>query len=277
MMETRSGLIRTAAAVLLGLLFFIPLWWVIVSALRPEDEIFRYLSPLSPWTLWPTTVTFESVAELWTGSFALPIFNSLIVALATLIIGLTICAMAAFVLAVIEFPFRNAIFMLLIISFLIPFDAVAFPLLGIMRELRLQNTYAGLVLPGVGNGLAIFLLRQFFMGIPRDLHEAARVDGLGWGGVLWHIYLPLSGPALIGAGIIIFIFQWQAYLWPLLIAPAPELKVASVALAQFSNTVEVQYNLIFAGAAFIALVPMVIMTALQRYFIRSVASSGGKE
>ena len=276
-MTSRAGIVRTLTAALLGLLFFIPLWWVIISALRPEEEIFRYLSPLSLWTLWPTTPTFDSIVELWNGSFALPIFNSLIVAVATLIIGLTICAMAAFVLAVIEFPFRNAVFVLLIISFLIPFDAVAFPLLGIMRDLHLQNTYAGLILPGIGNGLAIFLLRQFFMGIPRELNEAARVDGLGWGRVLWHIYIPLSGPALIGAGIILFIFQWQAYLWPLLIAPAPELKVASVALAQFSNTVEVQYNLIFAGAAFIALVPMVIMTVLQRYFIRSVASSGSKE
>ena len=276
-MDGRVGIVRSVAAALLGLLFLLPLWWVIVSALRPENEIFRYLSPLRLETLWPTTFTLDNVIELWSGSFALPIFNSVFVASATVVVGLIICSMAGFVLAVIDFPFRNAVFVLLIISFLIPFDAVAFPLFGIMRDLSLQNSYLGLILPGIGNGLAIFMLRQFFMAVPRELNEAARVDGLGWGGVLWHIYLPLSGPALIGAGIILFIFQWQSYLWPLLIAPAPQFKVASVALAQFSNTVEVQYNLIFAGAAFIALVPMVIMTALQRYFIRSIASSGNKD
>ena len=247
--------LRTVAVILVALLFFIPLWWVVVSALRPGDAIFRYLSPLSIWSFWPKDFTLENIVGLWQGSFRLAITNSVMVTAVTVVIGLVICSTAAFALAVIEFPLRNAIFMVMVISFLIPFDAIAVPLFGIMRDMKLQNTYTGLILPGIGNGLAVFLLRQFFLGIPKELREAAVVDGLSWFGIYWRIYLPLSGPAMVSAALILFVFQWQAYLWPLLIAPAPQYKVASVAIAQFSGQYDVNFGLIFAAALFISLDP----------------------
>ena len=269
--------LRTVAVILVAVLFFIPLWWVVVSALRPGDAIFRYLSPLSIWSFWPKDFTQENIVGLWQGSFRLAITNSVMVTTVTVVIGLVICSTAAFALAVIEFPLRNAIFMVMVISFLIPFDAIAVPLFGIMRDMKLQNTYTGLILPGIGNGLAVFLLRQFFLGIPKELREAAVVDGLSWFGIYWRIYLPLSGPAMVSAALILFVFQWQAYLWPLLIAPAPQYKVASVAIAQFSGQYDVNFGLIFAAALFISLVPMVVLTVLQRYYSASVASTGSKE
>jgi putative chitobiose transport system permease protein len=276
-MREGPHLLRTFAVILVALVFFIPLWWVVVSALRPGDAIFRYLSPLSVWSFWPKDFTLENIVELWQGSFRRAITNSVVVAGVTVVIGLVICSTAAFALAVIEFPLRNAIFMVMVISFLIPFDAIAVPLFGIMRDMKLQNTYTGLVLPGIGNGLAVFLLRQFFLGIPRELREAAVVDGLSWFGIYWRIYLPLSGPAMVSAALILFVFQWQAYLWPLLIAPAPQYKVASVAIAQFSGQYDVNFGLIFAAALFISLIPMVVLTVLQRFYSASVASTGGKE
>lgn len=269
--------LRTAAIVVVALLFFIPLWWVVVSALRPGDAIFRYLSPLSVWSFWPKDFTLDNVVGLWEGSFRRAIANSVVVAAVTVAVGLVICSTAAFALAVIEFPLRNAIFMVMVISFLIPFDAIAVPLFGIMRDMKLQNTYTGLILPGIGNGLAVFLLRQFFLGIPKELREAAVVDGLSWFGIYWRIYLPLSGPAMVSAALILFVFQWQAYLWPLLIAPAPQYKVAAVAIAQFSGQYDVNFGLIFAAALFISLIPMVILTILQRFYSASVASTGSKE
>src|SRR5699024_8013854 len=112
---------------------------------------------------------------------------------------------------------------------------------------------AGLVLPGIGNGIAVFALRQFFLGIPSELHEAARVDGLSWWGVLWRIYIPLSKPALVSAGLVLFIFQWQAFLWPLLIAPDPDMQVAPVAIAKFAGENYVHFGAMFAGALLTAL------------------------
>lgn len=276
-MNNNAGLIRISVTVLCAILFALPLWWVTVSALRPENDIFRYLSPLSWGTLLPIDFTLEHVIELWTGPFRLAIMNSIIVTAATIIAGLAICSTAAFALAVVDFPGRNIVFIVMVVSFLIPFDAIAVPLYQTMRNLNLQNTYLGLILPGIGNGLAVFLLRQFFMGIPKELREAAMIDGMGWFGVFWRIYLPLSVPALISASLILFVFQWQAYLWPLLIAPAPDYKVAAVAIAQFSTQYDVNYALIFAAALFISLIPMVILTVFQRGFSASVASTGGKE
>ena len=273
----RPGPVRIAVIVAIALLFFLPLWWVTISALRPADEIFRYLSPLSTWTFWPRELTVAHIAELWTGPFRQAIVNSVYVTLVTVVVGLVVCATAAFALAVIDFPFRNAVFIIMVISFLIPFDAIAVPLFGIMRGLGLQNTYTGLILPGIGNGLAVFLLRQFFLGIPRELREAAFVDGMGWFGVFWRIYVPLSGPAIVSAALILFVFQWQAYLWPLLIAPAPDYKVAAVAIAQLSSFYDQNFGLVFAAALFIALVPMAVLTALQRFYTASVASGGSKE
>lgn len=272
-----ARVLRMALIVAIALLFFLPLWWVAVSGIRPSEEVFRFLSPISARTLWPQELTFEHMAELWNGAFRVALFNSIYVTLVTVIVGLVVCATAAFALAVIDFPFRNAVFIIMVVSFLIPFDAIAVPLFNIMRGLGLQNTYTGLILPGIGNGLAVFLLRQFFLGIPKELREAAFVDGLGWFGIFARIYVPLSGPALVSAALILFVFQWQAYLWPLLIAPNPEYKLAAVAMAQLSNIYDQNFGLLFAAALFIALVPMVVLSALQRFYTASVASSGSKE
>ncbi len=274
---TQSSIPRMVAIAAIGIVFAIPIYWVCSSAFRTEADIFRNLSPISIWTWIPTEPTFANIVGVWASPFARSIFNSIIVAALTVAGGLAVCALAAFALSVMEFRGRNAIFSLMIISFLIPFDAIAVPLYYIMRGFQLQNTYAGLILPGIGNGLAVFLLRQFFLGVPKELREAALVDGMSWLGMFWRVYLPLSVPALISASIILFIAQWQAYLWPLLIAPANDFKVAAVAIAEFSTAYDVSFALIFAGALFVSLIPMIVLVGFQQFFTASVASTGSKE
>ncbi|MFT4118834.1 carbohydrate ABC transporter permease [Bradyrhizobium sp.] len=266
-----------AIAVAASAAAMLPLIWAAVSALRPSAEIFRYLSPLSIRTLVPAEITFDNIIALWSGPFARAMFNSALVTALTVAIGLVICSMAAFALAALNYRGRSVVFTAMIVSFLIPFDSIAVPLSQVFRDLDLQNSYAGLILPGIGNGLAVFLLRQFFLGIPRELAEAAMVDGLGWPRIFTKIYLPLSKPALIGAGLILFVFQWQAYLWPLLIAPNPDYHVASVAIASFAGQYDVDYGQMFGGAVFTALLPMGVLLVFQRYFIASFASTGSKD
>lgn len=261
---------------LIALLFVLPLWWTVASALRPQEETFRTLSPVSIWTIVPRSLTLANFGKLAEGDFLPALVNSSIVTVGTLVIGLAICATAAFALAVIDFPGRTAIFAVMVVSFLIPFDAIAIPLTSIFRDAGLQNSYLGLILPGVGNGFAVFLLRGFFLGIPRDLAEAAKIDGLGWWGIFWRIYLPLSRPALVGAGLILFVFQWQAYLWPLLIAPDPSKRVAPVAIAQFASEHGVDFGGIFAGAVVTALLPLLVLLFFQRYFTQSITATGVK-
>jgi putative chitobiose transport system permease protein len=271
---------RGAGVLVLGavvaLLFVLPLWWTVASALRPQAETFRTLSPVSLWTVVPRHLTLHNFTALAHSEFPRAMANSTIVTVATLVVGLAICATAAFALAVLDFPGRTAVFAVMVVSFLIPFDAIAIPLTNIFRDASLQNSYLGLVLPGVGNGFAVFLLRGFFLGIPRELSEAARIDGLGWWGVFWRIYLPLSRPALVGAGLILFVFQWQAYLWPLLIAPDASKRVAPVAIAQFAGEHGVDFGAIFAGAVVTALLPLLVLLFFQRYFTQSLTATGVK-
>jgi ABC-type glycerol-3-phosphate transport system permease component len=268
---------RWVLGAVVALLFVLPLWWTVASALRPQSETFDSISDVSLWTLIPRSPTLDNLSRLFAGDFGHAMFNSALVTVLTLVIGLAISSTAAFALAVLDFPGRAAVFGVMVISFLIPFDAIAIPLSSIFRDAGLQNTYAALVLPGIGNGFAVFLLRQFFLGIPRELTEAARVDGLGWWRVFWYIYLPLSRPALIGAGLILFVFQWQSYLWPLLIAPDPSKRVAPVAIAQFAGEHGVDFGLVFAGAVMTAVVPLAVLLFFQRYFTQSLAATGGKE
>jgi putative chitobiose transport system permease protein len=272
--RSRAGMVLLGSVI--AVLFVLPLWWTIASALRPQRETFATISPVSLWTLVPRDFTLDNFARLFGTGFGRAMLNSSVVTAGTLVGGLAICSTAAFALAVLNFPGRAVFFGVMVVSFLIPFDAIAIPLMSVFRGTGLDNSYWALILPGVGNGFAVFLLRGFFLGVPTELADAARVDGLGWWGVFWRIYLPLSRPALIGAGLILFVFQWQAYLWPLLIAPDPEMKVAPVAIAQFAGQQGVDFGAIFAGATMTAVVPLLVLLFFQRYFTQSVTASGLK-
>lgn len=263
-------------AVLIAILFALPIVWMLTSSLRDPQEILRSLYPLGWESILPGEITFQAYSDLWNSGFIRAVLNSVIVAAGTVVIGLVICSLAAFALSALRFPGRNVVFAVVVLSFMIPFDAVAIPLFGLFRSVDLHNTYAALILPGIGNGLAIFLLRQFFLGIPPQLVEAARIDGASLFKIFLHVYLPLSRPALISAGIILFMFQWQAYLWPLIIISDPEMRVGPVALAQFSNQFDFDLSQLFAGAVVLSIIPALILLRFQRYFVGSLSSSGIK-
>jgi putative chitobiose transport system permease protein len=268
--------VLTPVAVLVSTFFLVPLWWVLISAFRPESDIFRYLSPLDWQVLIPQRVTLENFENLFSGPFLRATVNSVVVAAVTVVIGLVVCAMAAYALSAIDFPGRNLVFALVVVGFLVPFDAVAIPLGQSFQDWDLRNTYVGLILPGIGNGLAIFVLRQFFLGIPRELREAAELDGAGRLRILWRIYLPLSWPAVIGAALVLFVFQWQAFLWPLIVVSEESLQLAPVVLAQLQGQAEYGFDpgQIFAGTVVLAVIPVAVLLRFQRHFIQSVASTG---
>lgn len=266
----------TGAVWLIGIGFALPLIWMLVSSFRTGTEIFSSLYPLSPGILIPQRITLENYQSLLDSSFALSVVNSLIVTAITIIVGLMISASAAFALSALDFTGSRAVFGIVVLSFLIPFDAIAVPLANQFRDWGLANTYTALILPGLANGFAIFVLRQFFLAIPRELAEAATLDGLSPWGVFWRIYLPLSRTALIGAGFTLFLFQWGAYLWPLLIATDPSMVLGPVALANLNGQFEVNFGRIFAASVLLTIVPLVLLLFFQKYFTASLATSGSK-
>lgn len=267
----------TAAAAATAALFLVPLAWVLASSFRPGNSAFRYTSPVTWEAFLPLDGDVTNFTRLFNDYFLRAVGNSIFVAAATVVLGLALSVLAAFALSVLRFRGSGVVFAVVVLSFLIPFDAIAIPMSAQFRDWGLANSYLGLILPGLANGFAIFVLRQFFLGIPRELLEAARVDGLAWWRILWQIYLPLSRPAMIGAGLMLFLSQWQAYVWPLLIGTDTDHHLAPIALANLRRQLEVDFGQIFAGSAILTLIPGVLLLAFQRHFTESVAATGIKD
>ncbi|MCU1421745.1 MAG: carbohydrate transporter permease [Microbacteriaceae bacterium] len=269
--------VLTALAVIVSLLFLLPVLWLLASTFRSSTETFASSSPLSWSVLWPKDWTLANIESAVGSGFLLNLGNSILVAAITVVVGLAISAGAAFALAVIPFRGRTATFAVVVLSFLVPFEAIAIPLSQTFGDWGISNSLFALILPGLGNGLAVFTLRQFFLGVPKSLSEAANLDGAGWGRVFWSVYLPLSRPALIGAGLILFLFQWQAYLWPVLVISNQQLDLAPVAIAKSFGAFTSNYGQVFAETAVLAIIPAIVLLALQRFFVTSISSTGSKE
>jgi putative chitobiose transport system permease protein len=270
----RGGRLALTAGI--AAFFVLPLVWLLASSLRPASETLGPAASLSGRAFWPHDATLANFQHMIDSGFLRNLGNSLLVAGATVAVGIVVCSMAAFALAAIDFPGRGLVFGVIVVSFLIPFEAIAIPLSDAFRSWGLADSYAGLILPGIGNGLAIFTLRQSFLGVPRELREAAEIDGAGWLRIFWDIYLPLSRSALIGAGLILFLFQWQSFLWPVLVVDSDTMDLAPVTLAKTFGAFTNDYGRTFAEAVTISVIPAALLLALQRYFVASMKTSGSK-
>ncbi len=269
--------VLTAVAALVSVAFVLPAVWIFIGSFRPTRDIFSSMSPLS-WQLFvPTQVTLDNYSRLLLDSgFSRALLNSAIVCIASVVIGLLVSAMAAYTLSVYHFPGRNLLFALVVVSFMVPFEAIAIPLSQQFISWGLGNSLIGLILPGIGNGLAVFNLRQHFLGIPISYREAAMLDGASEPRILFSLYMRMSGPALTNSAVLIFLGQWTAYLWPLLIISNSRLQVAPVALAGTFGERSADYGQNFAGTVLLALVPAISMLVLQRFFGRRSLTSGEK-
>lgn len=274
--NSKVNIPATAIAVLLATVFILPALWILGGSLRPSGEIFGSISPLSWGTLIPSSVSLDNYTSLLSGGFATALGNSFVASILAVVVGLALSALASYALAVLSFRGRSAIFAFVVVSFMVPFEAIAIPLSQQFGDWGLTNTVVGLVLPAIGNGLAIFNLRQYFLSLPDSLREAARIDGASEIRILWSIYLPNSGSALTNSGLLIFLGQWTSYLWPLLVINEQDLQVAPVALAKTFGEYSTDFGQNFAGAVMLALVPALLMFAMQRFFGGLAMSSGEK-
>jgi multiple sugar transport system permease protein len=260
------------------IVFILPLWWALSSSLRPLDDIFKYISPFSWKAFVPDKITFAAYGTIFAQKgYGMAVFNSVLVAGVTVLLGLVVNGFAGYAFAVLRFPGRNVLFFLIVLTFLIPFEAIAIPLYTVVRSIGWLDTYQGLIGPGVANGIVIFLFRQFFAQIPRELAESARIEGASWVTILFRIYLPLSKPVVISAALLIFLFQWESFLWPLIATRSENLKVIQVALAGFQERYVTLWNELFAAAIVAALIPLIILLPLQRFYVQGVTAAATKD
>jgi multiple sugar transport system permease protein len=273
----RAALYALLVAIAVVMLF--PYVWMLSGSLRSQPEIFANLYPLTVWTLVPkkwTLDNFRALLDLQPFPFTHYVANSLFVAVTVTILSIVVNACAAYVFARIPFRGRDQLFALFIATTIIPFEVIVVPLYLEMRLFDWVNSYRALIIPFAASPFGMFLLRQFFRGIPYELEEAARIDGCSRFGAFVRIIIPNSLPALIAFAIIRFQLSWDSFLWPLIAASSPDVRVIQVAIATFDSDVEIKWNLIFA-AAVIASFPVVMIVAfLQRYYVQGVATTGFK-
>jgi ABC-type glycerol-3-phosphate transport system permease component len=270
-------LLRYLAMTIIAVLMLIPMVWMFVSSIRPASDIFQYTSVLSWRTLIPEVVTLDNYREVFFQSdFPRALYNSLLIGVVTVIAGIFVNSAAGFAFAVFEFPFKRALFLLVMVTFMVPFESIVIPLYHLIRELGWVNSYKALIVPAIANGFVIFLFRQFVAALPKELYEAARVDGASWWQIYWRIVLPLSFPTIVTAALMMFILQWESFFWPLVAASGDEYTVVQVALARHTTAERTAWGRLFGSLSITVLIPMVLYLLAQRFYIRTVAGTGMK-
>jgi putative chitobiose transport system permease protein len=257
----------------IALAMLLPLLWLVSTAFKsPTEDIFQF-----PPQFIPQQFTLQNFVTVWTSNpFGQYLRNSIIVAVLTVTLNLLFCSLAAYPLARLTFPGRDATFTAVVATILIPFQIVMIPLYILTVQLGLRNTYLGLIFPAIASAFGIFLLRQAFLGVPKELEEAARVDGCSDLGIWWHIMLPAVRPALVTLSIFVFIGSWSDFLWPLIILDRPEYYTLPLGVARLAGAFSLDWRLIAAGSV-ISIAPILaFFVVMQRYIVPTDAGSGVK-
>ncbi len=250
-----------------------PFVWMALSAVKSEGEIRQ-----RPPTWWPQDATLENFRELFSRlDFPQFFANSVVVAGAVTLGNLVFCSMLGYVLAKMEFAGRTWLFRLVLGTLMIPGMVTLVPLFVLVANLGLVNTYAGLVLPFLAGPFGVFLMRQFILGIPDELIDAARVDGASELRIFLQVVMPLAKPALATLAILTFLSSWNNFLWPLVVATTEDRYTLPVALALYSvGQNQTEYGLLLAGAVVVVVPVLLVFLVLQRHFVQGIAMTGIK-
>jgi multiple sugar transport system permease protein len=254
-------------------LMVVPFLWMAISSIKPESEV-RSVPP----TWWPESVTLDNYASLFTRlDFPTYFFNSTVVALVVTVGNVIFGAMLGYALAKLDFPGKRIVFGLVLGTLMVPGVVTFVPLFVLTTNMGLTNTLTGMSLPFLAAPFGVFLMRQFIMGLPDELIQAARIDGAGELRIFFSVILPLCGPALATLGILTFLTSWNNFLWPLVVATSEDKFTLPVALALYSvGQNATQYGLLLAGAVVVVVPVIAIFLALQRYIMQGIAMTGIK-
>jgi len=257
-----------------ALLFLMPIFWMVLSATKPNHVIL---------SLPPSFAIGDALGANWSNltndlPFLRNVANSIGISLIYTVVATLVCAMGGYALAKFRFAGRAAIFTLILVALTIPFEVRIIPqYILIARDLGLSNTWWAIILPGLANALGMFFMRQNMLSVPSELLEAARIDGASEWRIFHAVVLPIMQPALAAVGILLLLFQWNDFLWPLLVLTSRDAYTIPVALGTLVGLTRVSWGGIMVGTA-IATVPFLIMFLfLQRYFVAGITAGAVKD
>ena len=251
-------------------LMVFPFAWMLLSSFKDAREV------LSP-AIWPKSFTLVNYVEVLTRT-AFPVWfrNSLIVAVLNTTSVLFFCSLVGYVLATLRFPGKNFVFIAILATLMVPTEMLVIPWFIMAADFGWVDTYWGLLFPGLIPGFGVFLMRQFFQTLPRDLFDAGRIDGVSEFGLFLRIGLPLVGPGMAALGIFAFIGNWNAFLWPLIIAQSASMRTVPVGISLFSGEAGAAWHLIMATSSLAILPVLVVFAIFQRQIIEGVVLTGVK-
>lgn len=270
-MRTVFGrLLITIVMICLSIVMVMPFLWMISTSLKRPGAVFVYPPQ---WVPDPIDIgNYRRIFEVIPfGRFYL---NSFFVATSATLLQLLTCSMAAYAFARLRFPGRDSLFLGYLATLMVPGQVTIIPNFIVLRYLRWIDTYQALILPNAFSAFGTFMLRQFFLTIPRELEEAARIDGCSYLGVYSRVILPLSKPAISALAVFAFVGQWNSFLWPLIVTNRVEMNTLTVGLRTLQGQYNTEWTLLMAGAV-LALLPMLVLFMLsQRSFVRGITLTG---
>lgn len=257
-------------AAILALMTLFPLLWMVSIAFKPAAESFSS-------SLIPEAPTLDNFIYVLTGvPFIRYMLNSFLVSATVTMVALFFHTMAGYALARLRFPGREIIFLAIFSTFLVSLPVVIVPLFIIVKAMGMINSYAGLIVPAIFNAFGIFLLRQYYLSLPREIEEAAVIDGAGYWRIYWSIILPLSRPIMSALAILFFLANWNSFLWPLTITSNPNLWMVQVGIANFKSQYSASWNYMMAASTIVAIPTLILFVIFQRQIMDSLKTSGLK-
>lgn len=266
-----QGLLLVIAAIL-ALIIALPVYMLVISSFKEAKDVFNM-------NLFPalSSLTLDNYKTVFMEeNFGGYIFNSFFVATIVTVVALFFHAMSGYALARLNFTGRKAIFTWIISTLMIPFSVIMIPLFIIIKQMGLINNLWGIIIPMIPNAYGIFLFHQFFLGIPKELEESAKIDGASYFGVFVKIVLPLSKPIAVTLAVAFFLANWNNYLWPLIVAQDRKLWLVQIAIANFKSSQAVEWNLVLAASCVSALPIIILFFIFQKHITEGVKTAGIK-
>ena len=252
-----------------------PFYWMLALSITPPNEIYRW-----PLRFFPATPTLDNYVQLFTRQdlqIGRWFVNSVVIATSETVLTLLVCSLAAYGFARLEFPGRDQIFYSLLFALMVPTQVTLIPTFLLIRMFGWLDSYQGVVLPGVAGVFGVFLLRQFFLSLPRELEEAAVIDGASRLRIYWRIALPLIRAGLVALVIFVFLGSWNNLFWPLIVLNRLEMRTLTVGLTVLRGAYGAdQMGLVMAGAAFASIPVLVFYAVFQRQILQSITLTGLK-
>ncbi|MEI7845203.1 MAG: carbohydrate ABC transporter permease [Chloroflexota bacterium] len=252
-------------------IILVPYLWMFTTSLKV-----RGTTGLPPY-LFPNVFVIENYFKAWHAApFLRYYLNTAFVAVAMILARVVFASMAAYAFAFLRFPGRNILFLLFLGTMMIPFQATIIPSYLIIRDLHWFNTFQALIVPRMVDAFSIFLLRQAFISLPRDYLDAAHLDGCSHWQALWRIVIPLNSSSVVTMALFTFLFAWNDFLWPLLVANNEQMRTIQVGLQIFAGRYQTEWTYMMAGTVTATLLPVIFFLAAQRSFISGMTRSGLK-